>query len=456
MNKHVIIGVFGSSDSPQIEIKPDENAIQFPLISGNSILNHGITGVLDDLVSMNVYPTEVALDLLVVAVHVYATDTRISRKNESQDSWTRELKLIIPVSNLPIWDNVKASLTKLLNFLTGDIWDINFRERPQEFLNIIPSKEDIIPDPVYDKVQLFSGGLDSLIGTIDNLEKGYKPLLISHAGDGPTSKAQTLCFSALKNYYPQQEFDRLRLWMNISSQTFAGIKAEDTTRGRSFLFFALGVFAGSGLKQPFILETPENGLIALNVPLNLLRLGALSTHTTHPFYMNLWNKILKELNISGEIQNLYWDKTKGKMVQDCLNKSLLQTLLPDSLSCSSPAKGRWRGKIGHCGYCLPCLIRRAAVLSEQSIQDNTFYALSNLTASKIETLKADGKQIRSFQAAIRKLKGNNKLAKLQIHKSGPLPKDASTLILLENVYINGMMEVDKLLTNVITEPSKKV
>jgi hypothetical protein len=49
-----------------------------------------------------------------------------------------------------------------------------------------------------------------------------------------------------------------------------GSAGENTTRGRSFLFFALGVFAGSGLNRPFTLKVPENGLIAVNVPLDPL------------------------------------------------------------------------------------------------------------------------------------------------------------------------------------------
>ena len=35
------------------------------------------------------------------------------------------------------------------------------------------------------------------------------------------------------------------------------VPPENTTRGRSFLFFALGVFAGTGLAKPFVLRVPE-------------------------------------------------------------------------------------------------------------------------------------------------------------------------------------------------------
>src|SRR5258708_32609005 len=104
---------------------------------------------------------------------------------------------------------------------------------------------------------------------------------------------------------------------------------EETTRGRSFLFIAAGLFAGTGLNQPFTLRVPENGLIALNVPLDLLRLGSLSTRTTHPFYMARWNDLLAALGINGNVENPYWDRTKGEMVAGCANRALLKTLLPE-------------------------------------------------------------------------------------------------------------------------------
>ncbi len=455
MNKHLIVGTFGSSDLPQITVAPNEKITKLPLVGGSNTLNFGLSIVIEDLISRNVYPSEVGLDLLITAAHVYAADTRISRETESQDSWTREIKLIIPVSNPAVWNNVNGLLVRLLNFLTGDRWQLEFRTRPEKYSQLIPQKNNSVSEEnKYNKVQLFSGGLDSLIGTINNLEAGNSPLLISHAGDGLTSKAQEECFDILKEHYETGVFDRLRLWMNIPNEIFDNAPIEDTTRGRSFLFFSLGVFAGTGLSSPFILETPENGLIALNVPLNLLRLGSLSTHTTHPYYMNVWNEILAGLEINGKIKNPYWKDTKGQMVQDCSNKELLIKALSHSLSCSSPAKGRWKGKVGHCGYCLPCLIRRASILSDSSIVDNTPYTLGDLKNEKIDTLVSDGQQIRSFQLAISKIKKNRDLAKLLIHKSGPLPKDSEKLEKLENVYYNGMMEVDRLLEGVITEPKK--
>ena len=49
------------------------------LVAGEKRLEHGIGRALDDLATLGLYPTEVGLDLLVLAAHVQAADTRVSR-----------------------------------------------------------------------------------------------------------------------------------------------------------------------------------------------------------------------------------------------------------------------------------------------------------------------------------------------------------------------------------------
>jgi hypothetical protein len=264
------------------------------------------------------------------------------------------------------------------------------------------------------------------------------------------SKAQNILFDALKAQYGRVSFNRLRVWMSFKQGLVKNVAAEETTRARSFLFFALGVFAGTGLETPFTLRVPENGLIALNVPLDPLRLGALSTRTTHPFYIARWNELLVALAIPCQIENPYWAKTKGEMVAACANPQLLESLVPSSLSCSSPAKGRWRKrKTEHCGYCVPCIIRRAALTRSA---DRTVYGLSNLRAHALNTRQASGEPIRSFQLAIERLRARPDLAKLLIYKPGPLSDDPGKLGDLADVYRRGLEEVGALLVGVRARP----
>lgn len=202
---------------------------------------------------------------------------------------------------------------------------------------------------------------------------------------------------------------------------------------------------------------PENGLIAVNVPLDPLRLGALSTRTTHPFYIARWNDALAALGIAGRIVNPYWDRTKGEMVAACANGALLTRLTPTSLSCASPTKGRWQG-LGtqHCGYCLPCLIRRAALLKGLGPGvDSTVYTIDDLAARALDTRQSEGVQVRSFQLAIERLRSRPALAPILIHKPGPLfDESPARQASLAGVYRRGLEEVGALLTGVRTQPGR--
>lgn len=455
MRRHVIVGRFGTNDKTPVPAASGEVATQLQFAVSERRLEHGIGRALDDLAALKIFPSEIGVDLLVLAAHVHAADTRISRATESQDAWTREIRLVVPVSNVAKWIAAAPLLQRTLNFLTGDVWTIGFRARPAGFEKTVGTRRPNMFAPPYDSLGLFSGGLDSLIGAIDELEQGKTPLFISHAAEGATSDSQTTLFDSLRKHCTKRTLDRLRIWMNFPKGLVRDVNSEDTTRGRSFLFFAAGVFAGTGLNGAFTLRVPENGLIALNVPLDPLRLGSLSTRTTHPFYMARWNELLDALGIAGRLENPYWDMTKGEMVADCANKNLLTRLAPSSLSCSSPAKARWQGRATeHCGYCLPCLIRRAALRKGLGAADGTAYTVDDLKGSILDTLKAEGQQVRAFQYAIERLRLKPQLARLLIHKPGPLSDESPTRqASLADVYLRGLEEVDTLLTGVRTAPA---
>ncbi len=455
MRRHLIIGRLGPDDRTRVPRADDEVVTRLELVVGDRALGHGIGRALADLARLGVFPTEVGVDLLVLAAHVHAADTRVSRGSESQDGWTREIRIVVPVADPARWTAAASVFMRLLRFLTGDHWELGFRSRPRRFASIAPARRPTLLDPPFDDLALFSGGLDSLIGAIDSLDAGRTPLFISHAGEGATSDAQSTLFDALKTQYPGRRFDRLRLWMAFPDGLVAGSAGENTTRGRSFLFFSAGVLAGSGLDRAFTLKCPENGLIAINVPLDPVRLGALSTRTTHPFYIARWNEALAALGVQGRIENPYWDRTKGEMVAACSNDALLRRTAPTSLSCASPSKGRWQGlSVQHCGYCLPCLIRRASLVTGLAPDpDPTVYTVDDLTARPLNTRESEGVQIRSFQLAINRLRARPALASLLIHKPGPLSDESpGRQAALADVYRRGMEELGTILAGVRTTP----
>lgn len=457
MRRQLLAGRFGPDDHFDVKAGSDEHRSYLQLVAGEKSLDHGIGGALTSLKKIGVFPSEIGIDLLVLAAHVHAADTRISRAEQSQDSWTREIRLVVPVSDPVCWGAAVSTLKTMLDFLTGDRWTIGFRARPARFTTIAELAPPSLIDSPFDSLSLFSGGLDSLIGVIDLLEQGATPLLVSHFGEGATSGAQNKLFTSLRESYTKSPFERLRVGMTFKDGLVEGVGSENSTRGRSFLFFALGVFAGTGMRRSFVLRVPENGLIAVNVPLDPLRLGSNSTRTTHPYYIARWNDLLDVLGVDGEVRNSYWNKTKGEMAKGCRNPALLKKLMKDSLSCAHPSYARHMGIKGrgieHCGYCLPCLIRRAALAAAWGTgNDPTTYTVSDLHAQPLDTRQAIGVQVRSFQYAIGRLKDKPQLANLLIHKPGSLADEAAHLDELADVYRRGLGEVGRFISGVKTNP----
>lgn len=451
--KHILIGYLGNSDQPAMPVVTEKEKVTFvSLGNANGDIGLGIGQALKDMANLGLTSKHIGIDLLILAALVQAADTRISRATESQNNWTREIKIVVPVHDVNHWQNTENHLEQMLSFLTGDRWEVAFRTlaRAVEIPDATRSELEI---PItFDQTCLFSGGLDSLIGAIDLLEQGSRPLFVSHAADGSTSSAQEKCIAEIKNHYSGKCIERLRLWMRMPGGLVSGVRSENTTRGRSFLFIAAGVFAGTCISsQPKIL-VPENGFISLNVPLDPLRIGALSTRTTHPYYLRLWNELLCMIGIQGTIENPYWNRTKGEMLQECQNQSLISTIGPLSSSCSSPTKGRYRGHhMGHCGYCLPCIIRRSA-FKRAFACDSTEYTKADLEENILNSLTSEGQQVRSFQMAIKRIADKPDLAKILVLKPGPLAIDSSRFDEFAGVYRRGLEEVGHFLSQVVTAP----
>ena len=437
MKRFKLIGSY-SSEELSATIYENYNEVIIPFTTNGEFLNFGMDHVMHVLRKINVFPCEKAYDLIALALLVYMADTRISREDHAQDSWTREIYLELPVESPDIWNQEVDRLNRMLKFLTGDIWKVSFTERA-----VVLDFEEGKRTDAFDAISLFSGGMDSLISTINLQEQGKNVLLAAHANEGLVKKAQTDIIWELNQKYPDTKHSLVDLWTTIPKNLITEGGEENTTRSRSFLFIAFAVFIASGTANLKELLIPENGLIAINVPMDSMRVGAHSTRTTHPFYLSCWNELLSNLGFDISMDNPFWNKTKGEMATECLDKDFLHKLMPLSMSCSSPGKERYQGLTPqHCGYCLPCIIRRAAMHSAFG-HDNTTYA--NLSVSEMinEREREKGVQMRSIQYAIQRVKDDPVFAEYAILKPGPLRQDKDYLKEMADVYTRGLLEVDR-------------
>jgi len=384
--------------------------------------------VLSETLEANPHP--VIRDLIRLAVAVYAADLRVPRKR-TDDRWTRDLTLYLPVSNVSLWSKARPSLLRLLNFLTGDHWDVKFREADGAQTSASASTTPV------DAVCLFSGGLDSLVGAIDLLAQGQRVALVSHHGLGDSTKSiQTRVVATLR-----QEFaDRIvHVPFYVHPDRGNTNEGENTMRARSLLFMAMGIAVASVMEAQPTLTVPENGLISLNVPLTGARTGSLSTRTTHPHYIELFRKLLASLKISVTIALPYRHLTKGEMLAQVKHKGALAKTVSLTMSCSHPTVGRYKKHTpgNHCGYCVPCIIRFAS-LKVAGIADRKpdCDVVANPPSNSSESVH----DVRAFRIGIERLKGSDPRCDVfRVLRSGPIPSDEAKAFAA--VYRRGMAEV---------------
>lgn len=442
MGKFALISVVGPTDDGVTLNQAYTLTATLPFVKNNNVKDVSIHSFLKELKRLQLRPTELAMDLLIIASSMYAADTRLKREKHGEDSWTRIIDLYIPVSNPTLFQSQKTQLEHIFRFLTGDIWTIYFRERTDPTLQLSPFSNYARYKMPYttDTVCLFSGGMDSFIGAINLLENGTTPLLVGHSKSADVGPYQKKCTQALKTAYPTTPPEKIYAYVAIPKTNL--FESEDhTERGRSFMFLTLGAICASALGSNTFLHVPENGMISLNIPLTPLRVGSHSTRTTHPSYFAQMQQLFDNLNLGVQIKNPFQFKTKGEMLAECKNKTLVENT--ETMSCSHPS-GRYGGLgNGHCGYCVPCIIRQAS-FKAAGVTDKFPYR-RNINVGSLRIDKAAGADILAFKYMIEKVRKQPNYIKAAIRLTGPLPGNVDDFI---DVYLRSLNEVDNLVKTV--------
>lgn len=318
------------------------------------------------ILRQSMHVSKLATDFLLIAAVIYACDKAVDRENPeiSEDRWTRELDVTIPVNFPEEWNSVADTLQECVGFLTGDSWRLEFTTANREIIQRRKRKRKTRKYNTFfdaSAICLFSGGLDSFIGALDWL--GLNPtdrlFLVGHYDrDVKGPKHDQVDLSSLLDEHFGNRFRVVHGRIGVRPP------GDDMNlRSRSLLFIALATFFGEQIDPRTPIIIPENGPIALNIPLTPSRRGSCSTRTVHPYFIKLLQQVMEGVGFRHPLINPYKFKTKGEMVSECQFQEILNSGYALSRSCAKGGHKRfWDVRTARgCGRCVPCIFRRAAL-----------------------------------------------------------------------------------------------
>lgn len=304
------------------------------------------------------------VDLLEIATLVYAGDQRRKRGQHDAETagehWRRSFRFRIPVRMPQLWRSpaVQESLVSLLSFLSEDEYEFEFVEQTHpvgadEYFSFATPPSAERPRSVI----LFSGGLDSLGGVVEQVVcKGEPAILVSHESSSKL-KPRT---DTLRRMIEQRTTGPIPWSVVVRANMIELKEREYTQRSRSFLYASIAAVVARMLGLSSI-RFFENGIVSLNLPLSPQVVGSRATRTTHPKALAAMATLFGHIFGSGfGVTNGFQWKTKAEVV-----KGILDAKQGDMIGWSTSCMHTWTfsNEHPHCGACSQCIDRRFAVLA---------------------------------------------------------------------------------------------
>lgn len=305
-------------------------------------------------------------DLVDVALFVYLADRLSLRRKQTNPQhhfqWSRKKQLKIPVRLPEVWSDstIHGSLRQLLRFFTEDEWQIDFVLRHKEMRaseSQTPLFQSTFPDPF--RVALYSGGLDSFAGAIQQIAElpDHHLILVSGVTNPRQGNGQKEQIKAIKSLAPERVTH-----VPVSYGLRSGTKQseESSQRSRGFLFMILGAVTAlvAGSKK---LHIYENGIGAINLPYDGTQIGTSNTRSVNPISLLRMSRFISDLtNMDFHIYNPFLFHTKAEM---CGHRDVkrLEKYINTTFSCDGfPIRKKGQPQ---CGLCTSCLLRRQSLES---------------------------------------------------------------------------------------------
>jgi len=332
--------------------------------------------------------TSLEEDLVTLAAAIFAID--LAAKRGEREDIVRDLHLSLPVVNHHAFMHLTDDLSNILYILSHDNWTVEFTRKAGT-----PENTQSWPEH-QGKTLLFSGGLDSLAGAVEELEGGSALQMVSHYTGNPVTRGcQNRLFTYLDDTFPGQA-TRVSVKATGRNRGILPFPSDDarepTQRTRSFMFLVLGAIAARRKGYRDVVMIAENGQMAIHLPLTAARIGAFSTHTAHPEFVYEMQQFLGTiLSYDLTIENPFLYRTKAECVVRLV--AAHARAIEDSVSCWKSSRQTQR----HCGICIPCLIRRIA-LEHQGITLHEY--ARDLLAEDISALPPDDTGKRNFSELV--------------------------------------------------------
>jgi hypothetical protein len=309
----------------------------------------------------------VAADLIELAAYVYTADGACTRGGNHEfeygEKWRRNFRFEVPVRVPDVWNapSVKQALEATLGFLSDDDYDFRFHQHadPPPLDSYLPFRGPGDHASGVEEVMLFSGGLDSFAGAVQEVLVGRRrTALVSHVSTEKIGKPQRdLVADIAANCEP----GRPRPWhVQVNLNKGKSLGRESTQRTRSFVYTALASVVAIMLERQRI-RFYENGIISFNLPTSLQVLGGRASRTTHPRALRgLADLVGRLFECTFEIENPYLWTTKVEVLQQ-VKAAGFARLCAKTISCTRTLDRTIQHS--HCGRCSQCIDRRLVALA---------------------------------------------------------------------------------------------
>lgn len=330
---------------------------------------------------------DILVDLLEISSYIYCADQAVTRGDDPRKlgaKWRRSFHLHIPVRCPDVWSSppMIELLSDTLSFLSDDEdYQFNFyrANRPtpsDQYFEFGPGGGSGFQAQ---SVILFSGGLDSLAGAVQEAVVDKRDVvLVSHRSSPKIANNLKFLVPELQKHCATPPL-HIPVWVNKDKD----LGREYTQRTRSFLYACLGAVVARifGLWE---IKFYENGVLSFNLPISAQVIGGRATRSTHPQVLNGFTKFFSTLfEKPFNVENPFIWRTKTDIIRS-ISDAGCGGLIKHTVSCTHT----WERtkQYSHCGRCSQCVDRRFAVLAAESQNDepSEMYKIDLLTGEQKE------------------------------------------------------------------------